>query len=127
MLRASRVLTTTYVYDDPAHPDRPTGAIAAPAWTGEDRDLLIALRLHEEELCPGGCGELRTVAWHQELDGWYESEPDDEWVCHACTAREGKQKVFARVRNTYPSDRLAALSPLEVGVNTTPPEDSQHT
>lgn len=119
MLRG-RLRTTTWLYDDPDHPDRVTGTVEAPAYTEEDRALLLALAMHESSLCPG-CGEPKAHAWHSELDGWYEAT---QLVCHACTARndDGHQVVYAEVRSTVPDDRLQLLSPLEIGVNTTPPD-----
>lgn len=84
--------------------------------------MLLALQMYEESLCPGGCGEPKHHAWHSELDGHYEGE---RLVCHACTAKnDGEQVVYVAVRSLYPEDRLPLLTPLEIGVNTTPPTDN---
>lgn len=93
----------------------------SPAYTEDDRALLLALADYEASLCPG-CGEPKHEAWHSELDGFYEG---DRLVCHACTARrdDDKQVVYVAIRSTYPVDRLPQLTPLEIGVNTTPPSD----
>ena len=86
MLRG-RLRTTIYRYDDPEHPDRVTSTVESPAWTDDDRALLLALADYEATLCPG-CGEPKQHAWHSDLDGWYEPE---QLVCHACTAQQGQQ------------------------------------
>lgn len=79
-----------YLYDDPAHPKRRTGEISSPPYTREDRALLAGLELYEASLCR--CGIPMSIAWHSEMDGWYEA---DEAVCHACSARSGHQVVYA--------------------------------
>ncbi len=85
-----------YLYDDPEYPDRRTGAVHSPAWTHEDRALLMGLESYEASLCK--CGVPINVAWHSEMDGFFEV---NEVVCHACTARAGRQVVYTpRLRNT---------------------------
>lgn len=108
--------TTTLLYDDPDHPDRPTGSLESPAWTEDDRSLMLALQQDEATLC--ACGEPRDHAWHSELEGWYEVE---KFVCHACTASRGDQVVYAIARNDYPFDEMPPLRLFELGVTTTPP------
>lgn len=76
------MITQTYVYDDPEHPDRPTSTIFSPAYTAEDHALLMGLDQYETDLCK--CGVPRSIAWHPEMDGYFEV---DEYVCHACTAQ----------------------------------------
>jgi hypothetical protein len=93
--------TTTFVYDDPEHPDRPTGTIASPAYTPEDQALLMGLDMYEADLC--SCGHPRSVAWHTEMDGWFESEG---YKCFACTARnDGKDVGYTVTKNTRPADK----------------------
>lgn len=88
--------TTTYVYDDPQHPDRPTGQVLSPPYTREDRALLMGLETWEASLCR--CGVPITVAWHSEMDGFYDV---DEVVCHPCSARAGRQVVYTtRLRSS---------------------------
>lgn len=53
------------------------------------------------------------------MDGWYSHEG---YVCHACTARQGRQVVYGRVIDTRPPDR-GALPAFQLGVTTTPPDD----
>lgn len=124
--------TTTYVYDDrdPARPPaRPPGSparivetIESPAWTPEDRALLIALEIAEESECPG-CRIPRSIAWHSDMDGWWSVE---SYVCHACTARsragdsdtaeKSEPVTYLAVRNTRPGD--TPLTPFQLGKTT---------
>lgn len=121
MLRG-RLRSTTYLYEDPDHPDRITSTVEAPAFTEDDRALLLALALYEDGGCPG-CGQPKEHAWHSELDGWYEAT---SWVCHGCTELEGRQKAYSTltVRDGIDADWLNRLPPLDIGVNTTPPDDT---
>jgi hypothetical protein len=84
-----RLPQVTYLYDDPEHPHRRTGAIQSPAYTHEDRALLMGLEAYEASLCR--CGVPLEVAWHSEMDGYFEV---DEVVCHACTARAGREVTY---------------------------------
>lgn len=77
----------------------------------------MALEEHEASLC--ACGEPKTTAWHGEMDGWYSHEG---YVCHACTARQGRQVVYGRVIDTRPPDH-PDLPRFQLGVTTTPPDD----
>lgn len=110
-----RMVTTTYVYDDPEHPERVTSTIASPAYTVEDQGLMLALEDYENELCR--CGQPRDVAWHSDMDGWFESE---SFVCHACSAlRDDDEKTkYHVVRDTRP-DSSAPLAPFVLGQTTT--------
>jgi hypothetical protein len=85
-----RLPTVEYVYGDPEHPDRPTSAIHSPAYTREDRALLMGLESYEASLCR--CGVPVQVAWHSEMDGYFEA---DQVVCHVCTARAGRQVPYS--------------------------------
>ena len=108
------MITATFVYDDPGHPDRSTGTISSPAWTPEDRALVMALADFEASLCR--CGQPRHEAWHSEMDGFYDAV---EWVCHGCTARnDGKAVTYSVVRSTRP-DEKGPLPPFVLGVTTT--------
>lgn len=115
-----RMRTVTYLYDDPDHPGRPTGHVAAPEWTDADRALLLGLAQYEATLCE--CGQPRELAWHEWMDGEYEAE---KWVCHACTARSGHQVVFSTVGHEVKPERLAMFPPFELGVTTTPPTEPE--
>jgi hypothetical protein len=102
------MVTTTYVYDDcdpsspparpPGTPARVVSAIQSPAYTPQDLALLLGLQQHEGSLCHG-CKQPREVAWHAEMDGWYEPE---SFVCHACTARnpDGQKAIYTLSVNT---------------------------
>ena len=100
------------MYADPEHPDRPTSAISSPLYTLEDQALLIALEQYEAGLC--ACGQPRVVAWHSEMDGWYDGE---QIVCHACSAAKGEQVTYARVINMRPASK-GPLPPFVLGVTT---------
>jgi hypothetical protein len=115
-----RIRTTTWLYEDPDHPDRVTGTLESPAFTEEDRCLLLALDAYEGSLCPG-CDQPIALAWHSELDGWFET---DQYVCHACTSRledPSKPTAYTLVRNTMPADRLADLPTFVLGETTSSP------
>lgn len=119
------MLTETYVYDDqdpaqpprrrPGTPARVLRVIQSPAYTVEDRALLTGLGVYEDSLC--NCGIPREIAWHSEMDGWFDNV--DHYVCHACTARRGDDKkaiyVFARHSRDL---RTSPLPPFQLGVTT---------
>lgn len=96
-------------------------------WTPEDVALLVGLARYEDSLCPG-CGVPKHLAWHSELDGWFEHE--HEVVCHACTAAQpdpghGKTRapVTYRTRPRVPDGfDLSTLPPFVMGETTTPPD-----
>lgn len=123
MFLGLRMITTTFVYDDPDRPDRPTGTIPSPPWANEDVALLLALDAYDSSLC--ACGEPRSTAWHSEMDGWWESQT---FVCHACTAKrdDGQNVVYAIPVDTYPADRKGPLPPFRIGVTTTPDDKHAH-
>lgn len=111
------MVTLTYVYDDPDHPDRPTSAIQSPPYIDEDVALLSGLDLYEQSLCK--CGFPKHIAWHSDMDGWFESEEDvDHFVCFGCSAgRDPDDKViYRRVRNTRPADK--PMPEFRLGVTT---------
>lgn len=111
-----RLPTTTLVYGDPDHPDRPTQHIGSPAYTAEDRGLLLGLHKWESGLCPG-CKQPRDVAWHSDMDGHYDAHT---YVCHACTARDGGAKnVTYTIAATDRDFTAKPLPPFELGVTTT--------
>jgi len=103
------------VYDDPEHPDRPTGHVEAPLWTPADRALLLALGMHESTLCPG-CGEPKHVAWHSWMDGEYDAPTA---VCHACTAQQGRQVAYGQVHRHASDDKVARMPAFVFGETTT--------
>lgn len=105
-----------YVYGDPEHPDRVTGAVSSPAYTREDRALLMGLEFYEASLC--ACGVPIALAWHSEMDGFYEA---DETVCHVCSARKGRQVVYGtNLRNTR--DMSQPMPPFVPGKTITTPD-----
>ncbi len=111
-----RLPTVTYLYDDPEHPDRVSGTVTSPAFTREDRALLLGLEMYESSLCQ--CGWPIQVAWHSEMDGYFESDPV---VCHACTAARGSQVAYpGRVRNTRPDG--TPMPPFVPGMTITAPD-----
>ncbi len=110
-----RFPTTTLLYDDPDHPDRVTSTIESASITPDDHALLEGLESYEATLCR--CGFPREMAWHSDMDGWFEAE---EYVCHACTAQAGRQVAYTVVRNTRPTDN--SVPAFVLGVTTTRPD-----
>lgn len=87
-----------------------TRTITEPAWTAEDRALLLALQMYEDTLC-SGCGHERTRAWHPDMDGWYEPK---HYRCAACSAMQNRPVHYTgSVDEREPTDRLPDI-PLEV-------------
>jgi hypothetical protein len=113
-----RLVTTTFVYDDQAHPERPSGSVSSPAWTEDDRSLLLGLEMYEATLCSGGCGQPRETAWHADAEGEYDGH---RFVCHACTARAGQQVVYTALVATPASERVATFVPFDLLTTTTEP------
>lgn len=74
-------MRTTWLYDDPQHPERVTGTVESPAWTAEDRAALLGLARYESTLC-SGCGQPKDVAWS--VDGWHKAK---SFRCDGCTAQ----------------------------------------
>lgn len=75
----------------------------------------MGLEAYEASLCR--CGQPRAVAWHSEMDGWFDTEGV---VCHACTARnDGEQVAYTFVTDTRPHEHRP-LPPFEFGITTTP-------
>lgn len=114
----------TYLYEDPAHPERPSGHLESPEWTPDDRALFLALQMYEDTLCPGGCGQPKELAWHSAMEGWFEAT---EWVCHACSARQGHEARFSivEVDKDLPLAVVDAFDPFEIGVTTTEPTKTE--
>lgn len=113
-----RLPIVTYEYGDPEHPERITRAISGPPYTAEDHALIGGLRAYERTRCPGGCGFAIDVAWHSDMDGWFDDV--HEYVCHACTAREGTERKFVSTA-TSRDFTVQPLPPFEMGGTTTAP------
>jgi hypothetical protein len=113
----------TYLYEDPDDATKVTGTVESPEWTEEDRAALLGLQAYEDTLCPGGCGQPRQIAWHADAQALCDV---NQYVCTACTARDGHQRVYTQ---PYFADepgapvKLADLSPLRLGVNTIEPSE----
>lgn len=45
---------------------------------------MLAWERYRQTLCEG-CGEPKDLAWHPDMDGWYEVH--HLFTCHSCTAR----------------------------------------
>lgn len=108
------MITQTFVYDNLERPLQVTSTIQSPAYTAEDRALLTGLRTYEAELCR--CGVPRSVAWHSEMDGFFEA---DRFVCHACTAKSGSEKkvIYSLARDTRDPAK-GDLPPFVLGMTT---------
>lgn len=115
MLRGRRI-ETVYHYDDPEHPGRITSAVAGPAYTADDRCLLLGLQAYEDSLCPG-CGIEKDLAWHDWTAGSWES---DKIVCHPCTAAQGEEMTYQRTSTSLTEAELDQRPPFEWGETTTP-------
>lgn len=108
------------MYGDPDHPDRVTRTISGPLYTVEDHALIAAMRTYEATLCPG-CGVEKQVAWHSDMDGWFDSGEDAGVVCHSCTARRGRQVSYAA--SSHSRDLVAKpLPPFDPAVTVTRPD-----
>lgn len=114
-----RLREQTYVYDDLEHPDRPTRVIESPAYVTEDHALLTGLAAYEDSLCR--CGVPKHIAWHADMDGWFETEPVK---CHACTAMRvtsdgttPEPVIYHLVVDTRPADDRE-LTPFVFGLTT---------
>jgi hypothetical protein len=91
-----RPLATTHIYDDVGQLVR---TIGSPAWTDDDRALMLALQMYEDSLCR--CGEPRARAWHIDMDGWYEKT---DHTCTACSEMHGEPVTYQTVTDTRPPD-----------------------
>lgn len=111
-----RVTRVRFVYDD-AHPERPSESLQASEWTDVDVALLQGLEDYEATLC-GGCGFPRALAWHSHTD---EEWDPGEFVCHACSAKQGHEVVYASPRLTLSREKLAELPPFVFPDMTTAP------
>lgn len=96
-----------------------TRAIHGPPYTADDHALLAGLQDYERTLCPGGCGFPIDVAWHSDMDGWFDEV--HEYVCHACTARQdGRERKFPVVATSR--DLVAnPLPPFDFGSTVSAP------
>lgn len=115
-----RLRRTTFIYDDADHPARASGTIESPDFTIEDQALLLGLDLYESSLCPGPCGMPRHVAWHTEMDGWFE---DRAFKCHACTAmatpnKDGERHPVIYHISVDTREDAVELPPFVLGVTT---------
>lgn len=64
-----------------------------------DRDLALALTLHDAALCPGGCGHYLDDT--SGVDGWHEVH---RIVCDACRARDADDKETGPGEMRYVTD-----------------------
>jgi len=102
-----RRIETTYLYEDPEHPERVTSSFQSAEYTPADQALLMGLAAAEEQSKHSRqgncvCGFPIEVAWHSDLNGWWQV---DEYVCEVCTVRKGEQVTHKLVRNTWPPDK----------------------
>lgn len=117
------MVTVTYLYDDHEHQDRPSGHIESPAWTDDDRSLLLGLTTYEASLCPG-CGIPKSLAWHFKMEGFYEGH---QVVCHACTGRAGGRPEdevaysLVEIDEAMTPERIAAFPPFDLHSTVTEP------
>lgn len=113
-----RLREHTYVYDDDpdsSHPGRLLRTIESPAYVAEDHALLLGLDMYEKSLCPG-CGWPRHVAWHADMDGWFEAS---SVKCQACSALESRPRLYHFTVDTR-QDPDEPLTPFVLGLTTSP-------
>lgn len=110
-----RVPSSTYVYegDDP----RPARILHDPEWTEDDVALMRGLDIYEETLCPG-CRRPKRLAWHKHTEAEWDPNP---FVCHACSAEQGKEVVYASPTLGLSPERLAQLPPWDFETMTSEP------
>lgn len=89
--------------------------IESPAYVTEDHALLLGLEMYQRSLCPCGCGFPREVAWHSEMDGWFETF---DVKCHAGSAMQGHPVIFHHITDTYPVAEKGPLPPFVLGLTT---------
>lgn len=108
-----RLREQTFVYDEDG---RVAKTIDSPDFIAEDHALLLGLDMYEKSLCR--CGISREVAWHSEMDGWFEAV---EVKCFACTAQQGGEKpvTYSYVIDTYHDGVRDPLPPFVMGLTTT--------
>ncbi|MDN4173915.1 hypothetical protein QWY28_13220 [Nocardioides sp. SOB77] len=76
----------------------------------------MALAAYEGQLCPG-CRQPIALAWHSDMDGYYDAE---SYVCHACTARSDSDEKTRWVIAHHTRDLDAnPVPPFVLGVTTT--------
>lgn len=90
----------------------------SPPYTDEDHALLIGLDLYERGLCE--CGHPKSVAWHGDMDGWFDAD-ESKFVCHACSAVKGEEVAYAAAPKNLRDLELQPLTPFQLGVTTTAP------
>lgn len=109
----TRLREATFVYDDDGRVEK---TIESPDFITEDHALLLGLEQYEKSLCR--CNVPREIAWHSEMDGWFEVE---EIKCFACTAIQGGEKpvVYSYAVDTYHDGTRPPLPPFVLGLTTT--------
>lgn len=103
MLRG-RTLATTYEHGGGG---RVVRTITEPAWTDDDRALMLALQLYEDGLC-SGCGQPKDRAWHPDMDGWYEAYT---YECNACSTVQDRRVAYHSVVDERPAGDLLPEMP----------------
>lgn len=91
----------------------------SPAWTDDDRALMLALAQYESSLCPG-CGVEKRLAWHAEAEGWFTAPG---LVCHSCSAQQGHEVAYRSVEldPALTPERLASWAPFDMRLTVTEP------
>lgn len=64
----------------------------------------MGLEQHERDTCE--CGWPIEIAWHADMEGWFEGR---SFVCHACSASAGREVTHTLKPTT---DRNFAVKPL---------------
>jgi hypothetical protein len=91
--------------------------VTAPAWTEDDRSLLLGLAQYESTLCEG-CGQPRETAWHADAEGEYEAQ---KFLCHGCSAKQGHQVPYSFITRVPAPETVAKFMPFNLLTTTTEP------
>lgn len=68
------------------NPDNPT----EPQWLDEDIQAVLEWQREQRLICDG-CGLPRDETWDPDMENGYTAKA---WTCHACAARERKEKAM---------------------------------
>jgi hypothetical protein len=120
-----RLRESTFVYDDDPdseHPGRLLRTISSPDYVAEDHALLLGLETYEKSLC-SNCGWPRHLAWHSDMDGWFEGHTVKCQACTAMSTDPTKPVLYHFTTDTRPVDESGGhepLSPFVLGLTTSP-------
>lgn len=77
----------------------------------------MGLAVFEASRCD--CDWPVEVAWHADMEGWFDGQ---SYVCHACSARQGREVVHTLKPTTDRNFQVKPLSDFDWKTTTTPPK-----